>query len=109
MAITYGNTSELSEADQAAIDSAAVGYQAYLDSLNPQEAAQLHQEHQAALEEGQGQDADTREDDVDASPAARAKARQLDVDLAELGEGSGEDGRILVADVEAAAQDENNS
>ena len=64
-----------------------------------------HQEHQAALEEGQGQDADTREDDVDASPAARAKARQLDVDLAELGEGSGEDGRILVADVEAAAQD----
>jgi len=44
------------------------------------------------------------EAEVDATPAAEAKAEELGVDLAEV-EGSGADGRVTVGDVEAAADE----
>ena len=43
-------------------------------------------------------------DEVDATPAAEAKAEELGVDLASV-EGSGADGRVTVADVEDAADE----
>ena len=42
-------------------------------------------------------------DEVNATPAAEAKAEELGVDLTQV-EGTGADGKIIVSDVEAAAE-----
>jgi len=44
------------------------------------------------------------EEEIDATPAAEALAAEEGIDLADV-EGSGEEGRILKSDVEAAAAD----
>ncbi len=49
-------------------------------------------------------EADAEAEEADATAAAEAKAEELGVDLSEV-EGSGADGRILVSDVEDAAEE----
>lgn len=60
-----------------------------------------------AIGEGAEEDADEADSEArpEATEAAEEKAAELGVDLSEV-EGSGADGRILVSDVEAAAEEE---
>src|SRR5215210_3707880 len=44
--------------------------------------------------------------EVEATEPAERRAEELDVDIVEIGEGSGDEGRVLVEDVEEAAEEE---
>jgi large subunit ribosomal protein L20 len=58
-----------------------------------------------AEESQQAEEADTSEDEIEATEAAARKADELHVDLSSV-EGTGQGGRITVGDVERAARDE---
>lgn len=99
---TFGNTNDLAEHQQAAIDSAQVGYEAFLQSLNPSDRATVEARDRAQVEEQEAQlDAKSLEAtqlQADATPEARDEAERLDVSLLEI-TGTGDRGRILVSDV----------
>ena len=58
-------------------------------------------EPEAAVPEATGE-----QPEVEATEAAERRADELDVDIEEIGEGSGAEGRVLVEDVEEAAEEE---